>query len=94
MMGIPEFAELTRRVIRKGGIDDFLPTACYPERRKIAALEGAPAEGDMERISVEWAMQNSHPGETVLVAFRSSSAAFKVVCLRGPSREEQVFPID
>ena len=39
---------MTQEVIAANGFDDFLPTACYPEQGEIAALQGLPADVEVE----------------------------------------------
>ncbi len=92
-MTIEEFAAATRRVIAAEGFDDFLPTACYPERGEVVALQGLPPDLEPESAVLRWAAKRAAPGELHLVAFRSGSAQFSVVRVKGPERESDVFVV-
>jgi hypothetical protein len=86
-----DFATITRNVIRDQGFEDFLPVACFPERREIRTLADAPANQSIETIAVEWAMSIANPNEEFLVAFKHSASEFRIVRLVGTARESQLF---
>ncbi len=92
-MTIEQFAAMTRRVIAANGFDDFLPTACYPERHEIAALEGLPGDVEVGPAVLKWAAKKARRGEPYLVAFRSAPSEFTVVQVRGAERESAVFEV-
>ena len=92
-MTIDEFAAVTRRVIAADGLDGFLPTACYPDREELAALQGLPADTDPEPAVVAWAAKKARRTEPYLVAFRSGPAEFTVVRVAGGERESMVFKV-
>ena len=50
-MTVQEFADITLRVIAVGGFESHIPTALFPERDHLAALEGIPENGDVERAT-------------------------------------------
>ena len=54
-MEIEEFVSITQNVIAKNGFEDFLPTACFPERRELRTLAGLPHGEDTEKRGLEWA---------------------------------------
>jgi hypothetical protein len=91
-MDTAAFAHITRRVIADdGGLDKFLPVACYPARREIRALEGLPAAIDLEVAVLEWARKGcDDPNEECLVAFRHTSSEFKIVRFVGAAEEHEI----
>jgi hypothetical protein len=93
MPTVDEFARITRNVIAKDGFDDYQPTALYPNRDHIAALEGVPADADLEAIALEWAAHGAIDGEEFLVAFKIAPTKFKVIRRQAGNREEAVFDI-
>jgi hypothetical protein len=92
-MTIEEFATVTRRVIAAEGFVDFLPTACYPDRGEVVALQGLPPDVEPESAVLRWAAKRAKAGELHLVAFRSGPAQFTVVRVQGPERESDVFAV-
>ena len=88
------FAEMTQRVIADDGFDAYLPTACYPERRVIRMLEGAPDTVDLESVALEWALAEAQGDEELLVAFRVDPTHFKVVRRAAGRHEHRVYPVD
>ena len=91
MATIDEFAKITRRVIAKDGLDEYLPTALYPARNHVVALQGVPDGLDLELIVTEWAAKGAIEGEEYLVAFKLDSTRFKVIRHYYGGREEGVF---
>lgn len=84
MTTVEEFARITQNVIAEEGFDDYLPTALYPARAHIAALEGVPAGADVEAIALDWAKNGAVGDEEFLVAFKIGPTQFKVIrCDRG-----------
>lgn len=79
---------MTRRVIESDGFDACLPTACYPERRVLRMLEGAPDSEEVEAIALDWAASEREGEEEMLVAFKISALLFKIV-RRAPGIEEE-----
>jgi hypothetical protein len=92
-MTLEEFAQMTRRVIEGDGIDEYMPTACYPARRQLAVLEGIPDEADVERAALDWASGKAWPGEEYLVAFRLDGNHFKVVRREGDQSDQAVYEV-
>ena len=90
---VEEFARITRKVIAHEGFDDYLPTALYPNRAHIAALEGVPARADLETIALEWAANGAIGDEEFLVAFKIGPTKFKVIRRNVGIHEEAVFDI-
>ena len=88
---VDEFARITRRVIAKDGLDDYLPTALYPARNHVVELQGVPDGLDLEPIVTEWAARGAIEGEEYLVAFKLDSTRFKVIRRYPGGREEGVF---
>jgi hypothetical protein len=78
-MEIEEFASITRNVIAESGFDDFLPTACFPERREVRTLAGFPDDEDPERPVLEWAQGHAVGPEEFLVAFKVDASHFKII---------------
>jgi hypothetical protein len=93
-MEINSFAAMNQRVIATDGFDDYLPTACYPERRVLRVLEGAPDALDLEAIAVDWALAAAEGDEEVLVAFKVDAARFKVIRRAAGQTEQCVYPVD
>lgn len=92
-MTIDEFAAMTRRVIAADGFNGFLPTACYPDRQELAALQGLTAGADPEPAVLAWAANKAGRGEPYLVAFRTGPAEFTVVRVAGGVRESAVYRV-
>jgi hypothetical protein len=94
-MNISEFAQITRKIIVSGGgLDEFIPVACYPARRQIRALEGVPDGVGLEAAVLEWARQGCDgPAEECLVAFRHSSSEFKIVRFISQSEESELYAV-
>lgn len=91
-MELDAFAGITRNVIANQGFDDFLPVACFPERREIRALDGLPSSEDLEEAVLRWAAsQTKKVSEEYLVAFKCSISQFKVIRISAGNREHQVF---
>jgi hypothetical protein len=93
-MTIDDFARLTRKVIREGGWEDFVPTAVYPARRGLLALEDElPCSADVEAESVAWAESNAQGDEDFLVVFPHDDEHFKIVRRTSGAFESAVFPV-
>ncbi len=92
-MTVEEFAAITRRVIDRNGFDEFLPTACYPERRVIRALEDLPGDIDPEPAVLKWARKEAKAGEEFLIAFKSAPAQFTIIRQHGQNRESGTFEL-
>lgn len=94
-MPIDEFARATRHVIATQGLDGFLPTAYFPTRRYLAALQGAPPAGGPEGVAAAraWASRLAHGGEEVLLAFRSGPDRFRIDRRADGRWEEREFPV-
>ena len=93
-MTIDEFAAITQRVIARDGFDEFMPTACYPERRDIRTLAGLPADVEPEPAVLNWAMKHAKPNEEILIAFKSRPSEFTIVRKEGDERESQSFKVE
>lgn len=93
-MEIGAFAAMNQRVIASDGFDEYLPTACYPERRVLRVLEGAPSAVDLEAIALDWALAAAEGEEEVLVAFKVDSARFKVIRRAQGQTEQCVYPAE
>jgi hypothetical protein len=92
-MTISEFAALTKRVIARDGFDGYLPTAIYPGRRHVAALEDAPEGAELEAAVLRWATERAEGGEEFLVAFASGPSRFKVIRVHEGDRAAQEFDV-
>jgi hypothetical protein len=92
-MTIEEFAAITQDVIAEDGFDGFLPTACYPGRQEVVALQGLPADVEPEPAVLRWVAKRAAPTELHLVACRSGPAEFTVIRVRGAERESAVFAV-
>ena len=90
-MKAAEFATITQSVIRKQGFSEFLPTVCFPERRDIRTLAGAPQSDPQESIATNWASKLAKPGEEYLVAFKHSAREFKIIRYVGTEQEHHVY---
>ncbi|HDP88878.1 MAG TPA: hypothetical protein ENN42_02830 [Thioalkalivibrio sp.] len=93
-MEIQTYATVTRKVIAEEGFAHFHPTACFPARRLIKALEGVPPDAEPERIEAGvllWAERQAEPGEEFLVAFKIGPTQFKIVRRVGDQAESAVF---
>ena len=93
-MTIDEFAAISRRVIDRDGLMEFLPTACLPVRKVIRVLEAVPPGADIEATALHWAFGQAAPNEEVLVAFRIDSRHFKIVRREGAETKHAVFAVD
>jgi hypothetical protein len=92
-MTVEDFAAMTQNVIASDGFDDFLPTACYPERREFTVFEGLPPDVEVEPAVLEWAAKRAKRGELYLVAFKSGPSRFTVVQVQASKRESAVFDV-
>jgi len=94
-MCLEDFAEITQRIIRKDGFDDFLPTLCLPERQHIAVLEGVPEEKQQEirSVSLAWARDKATGQEEFLIAFREDEESFRIIRSFRGEISERVFPV-
>src|SRR6188768_825376 len=91
---IDGFAEITQAVIRDEGFQEFLPTACFPTRRLMRSLAGVPAHVDVEEATTTWAARHAQPGESYMVAFKSSASTFKIIRIGGATREAREFTVE
>ena len=89
-----QFARMTQRVIARGGFEGYLPTACYPLRRELVVLEGAPQAVTVESELVAWAARRVEEGEEFLVAFKCDDSHFKVVRVAGTEVDSGVYPAE
>ena len=94
MVTVDEFASITRRIIARDGIDNYLPTALYPARKHVVALQGVPEGANLERISTEWAAKGAIGNEEYLVAFQLDATRFKIIRRYSGGLEEGVFAVD
>lgn len=78
-MELAAFAELTRKIIRDNGFDEFIPVACLPDRRELRGLDGLSRELDVEKESIAWANSLAEPSEEFLLAFKVTATQFKVI---------------
>jgi hypothetical protein len=94
-VSIEDFAEITRRVIRKNGFDDFMPTLCLPEQKHITVLEGVPEgkRSEMRTISLELAQRRADRKEEFLLAFREDDSSFRIVRRFKGKIRERVFSV-
>ena len=86
-----EFAAITRNVIDNQGFDEFLPVACFPERREIRALADVPEDEDIETVAIEWGRSLAKSDEEFLIAFKYSPTEFKIVRVVGRDLEHEIF---
>jgi hypothetical protein len=92
-MTIDEFAAITQRVIARDGFDEFMPTACYPQRRDIRTLAGLPADVEPGPAVLKWAMKHAKPDDELLIAFKSGPSEFTIVRKQGDERESASFSV-
>lgn len=92
-MTVEEFAAIRQNVIAEDGFDEFLPTACYPWRDEIVALQGPPPDVEPEPAVLGWAAKRAKPNELHLVAFKTGPAEFTVIRIRGAERDSAVFAV-
>jgi hypothetical protein len=88
-MTIDDFIAMTKRVICNDGFEGYLPTLVLPARRHVAALEGIPADVDVEAAAKKWANSEA-ADEDYFLAFKIDSAHFKVIARVGGGEEERV----
>jgi hypothetical protein len=81
-MTIDEFATITQHVIAQDGFDEFMPTACYPERPEIRALTGLPDDVEPAPAVLKWALGHAKRNEEVLIAFKSGRSEFTISASR------------
>jgi hypothetical protein len=73
------FLEATRQMIRKCGLDGFMPTLLLPSQDHLVVLDGAPEGADHAAIARKWAASKAGPGESYMLAFRVDDARFAIV---------------
>jgi hypothetical protein len=93
VMGLDQFAEVTRRVIAKDGFEEFQPTACYPQRAVVRCLTGLPADIDPEEPVLEWAGKAAIDGEPFLVAFKIDDSRFRVIRCVGAKTQRKNYSV-
>ncbi len=93
-MTLDEFAELTRRIVRRDGFDGFAPTACFPERAEVRVLDGLPHGVDVEEAARSWALEKADSTEEVLVAFRVGPERFKIIRRAEGCFENKTFDVE
>jgi hypothetical protein len=91
---LDEFAAMTRRIIASDGFDDYLPTVCYPDSRRVKTLVGVPPEMKPEEPALEWAVEGAENGEEFLVAFKVDDRHFKIVRQVGSYSEDETSLVD
>ena len=91
MATVDEFANITKKVIARDGFEGHLPTALYPGRKDVLALEGVPEGADLEAIVMKWATKNAVGDEEFLVAFKVGPNKFKVIRRYKGAQEEKIF---
>jgi hypothetical protein len=89
-MTLEDFAEMTRRVMESDGFADYLPTACFPSRRVVTALQGYPEHMVPPHIVHEWASERAE-GEPYMVAFKVDANHFQVDSVDGANKTSTVF---
>lgn len=89
-MTIDDFIAMTRRIIAKDGIENYLPTLVLPDRRLITVLEGMPPDVDVEAASRTWASDQAGENEDYFLAFTIDAARFKVVARLGGVEHERI----
>jgi len=87
-MDIATFAEITKRIILKDGFSEFLPTACFPERKEVRVLAGDFETVNSEPVAIKWAMDLAKGNEEFLIAYKSSTTDFKIIKFNGRDRLE------
>jgi len=70
---------MTRGIIASEGFEDYIPTACYHDRRVITVLEGVPEGVNLEHAALEWASRRAESDEEYFVAFEIAPDQFRVV---------------
>ena len=83
---------MAQRVIADEGFDEYQPTACYPQRRVVRVLEGAPHAVEVESVALEWALAAAEGDEEVLVVFKIDPTHFKVIRRAAGTAEHGVYP--
>jgi hypothetical protein len=93
-MQLDDFADSTKRVIRKDGFEGFLPTLYLPQQYHIMVLEGVPPEkqSEIRTIALEWARDKAADEQEFLLAFREDEASFRVIQSLNGELSEKVFP--
>ena len=72
-------APVTRRIIDRDGFDEYLPTACYPDRSLVCVLVGVPAGADVEEVAMSWAKAGAEEHERYFVAYKMGDRHFSLV---------------
>lgn len=90
-MELSDFAALPQNVTRDDGFDDFIPVACFPERRALRGLNGLPDDADVEAESLAWATALAGETEEFLVTFKFTSNQFKVVRRLNGAMESAIY---
>jgi len=93
-MEIVEFAEVTYKVLEETPLEDHIPTAIFPGRDHIMALEGILEEEEkrLREITLDWALKAAKGGEEVLVVFRDGPGYFRVIRRFEGKLQEALFP--
>ena len=78
-MQLDDFIRITQQIIAQNGLEDYLPTACFPDQKKLTVLEEVPADMEVETVARAWVRQLASPNEHYFLAFRWSETEFKVL---------------
>jgi hypothetical protein len=92
-MQLDDFIRITQQIIQQNGLDDYLPTACFPAQKKLTVLEEVPAGLNVETVARAWVKQMASPGEQYFLAFRWSATAFKVLEMAAGQETERVVEV-
>jgi hypothetical protein len=92
-MQLDDFANMTLQIIQRNGLDDYLPTACFPVQKKLLVLEEIPAGMETEVAARSWARSIAQPGESYFLAYRHSDTEFKVVHIAGEQVIERIMTL-
>lgn len=86
---LDQFIEITRAIIEKDGLDNYLPTLLLPEQRKVFVLDEIPEDVNVEHAAVEWAVRTAED-DAFFLAFRLDDSHFKVIAGIDGAQHEQV----
>ncbi len=93
-MGIPEYAEMTYRVLRDTPLSEFFPSLYLPEQKIVNVLDGVPEEENenLRDITLEWAKSVALQDEEFLIAFRDGEGYFRIIHRVDGTLTEALYP--
>ena len=76
---LEQFVQMTQRIIREDGFDNYLPTLLLPATRQVRVLDQPEDDQGRPVALSDWIAGQVAPDEDFLIAFRMDDAHFMVL---------------